>query len=855
MPQPEKDQPNEPDIASMPPELAALFDDLTPSQRDAVAHTEGPLLILAAAGSGKTRVITRRIAYLIGCGVPPWQILALTFTNKAAGEMRERVFSLLGAASGNDPSDRATGHDHAFHDRRTRGLTVTTFHSLCARLLRRYAEPAGLSKDFTIYDASDQASLCKKVIAGLQLNTSNFPPRSVLSAISNAKNALVSAEEFSHRANDFSSRNVAKIYSAYTKALRAANAVDFDDLLMLVARMLRREEGVREELRERWQYLMIDEYQDTNAAQFAIASMIAGEDRGRTDPNTRPPNICVVGDPDQGIYGWRGADITNILDFERHFPSVRTITLGENFRSTAPILAAADSLIRNNKRRKHKELFTRRKGGAHVEAVLCREERHEATLVVDWLRSLHEGETDVQEDATDDGEDSSHGRSPAVAWRDMAVFYRTNALSRVLEDAFREAAVPYTIARGTAFYEREEIKNALAYLRIVANPADDVSLERIINTPTRGIGDASYSHAEAAAASAGIPVLEAMRSAERIPALSARAAGSMSKFVSLIDGWTSGGTFMGARTDASLADLVSRVLTESGLQAMYKAQAASSKSETDEERLDNLDELVSSAREFEREYDPDSDPASDAPFVPAAAGDAGATTPTEVTNRPSTPPLLALLRAYLESVSLVADADAVDPSQGSVTLMTLHAAKGLEFHAVAMVGLEEGCLPHARALQSDHEMEEERRLCFVGITRAMRRLLITSAKYRTIRGIPERTMPSRFLNELPESAVRFSNQSDEFRDLKGTAWDAAPLAGNSKRGSEGTPDATRASELKPGGSKVAHAFPVGSMVRHPQFGLGKVISITGGANARAMIQFKDVGTKTLVLEYARLARA
>jgi ATP-dependent DNA helicase UvrD/PcrA len=780
-----------------------LFADLTPPQKEAVTCTEGPLLVLAAAGSGKTRVITRRIAYLISCGVPPWQILALTFTNKAAGEMRERVFKLLG--------DGFSG----------RGLTITTFHSLCARLLRRYAVQAGLKPDFSIYDSADQSALCKKVIESLQLSTSNFPPRSVLSAISNAKNDLKDAQAFAAEAFDFSSKMVAKVYAGYTRALRAANAVDFDDLLLLTAKVLKEDGAAREECQRRWQYLLVDEYQDTNHAQFLIASLIAGQG----SEGGGGPNFCVVGDPDQAIYGWRGADIGNILEFEEHYPKAKVIKLGENFRSTAPILKIADTLIRNNKRRKHKDLFTSREGGEKPEAVLTRDEHHEATLVVDWLKARHE-----------EGESGGGGdREGGAAWRDMAVFYRTNSLSRVMEEALRAAAIPYTIARGTAFYEREEIKNVLGYLRVVANGSDSVSLSRVINTPTRGISDKTVDAAETFAAQRALSLLDALRQADQLPGLNPRAVASIAKFVEMLDAWTGGGKFLYAGSDhgLSLAELVDRIIKESGLEAMYKKQAATSQTETDAERLDNLAEMVSSAREFELEYDPEADPAAAAPNQPR---------------------LLTLLRAYLESVALVADADTVDPSQGSVTLMTLHAAKGLEFKAVAMIGMEEGLLPHSRAFESEADLEEERRLCFVGITRAMRRLLVTSAKYRTVRGLQERTIPSRFLGEMPHDVLIVSDQSDMLADL-GEDWGgerdrdpAFDIPGQSHR-ALGAP--RRHSTPAPGS---AGEFPIGCQVRHPQFGIGTIKALQPGANARATIQFRDVGTKTLVLEYARLTR-
>ncbi len=792
-----------------------LLADLTQPQREAVRCTEGPLLVLAAAGSGKTRVITRRIAHLVRAGVPAWSILALTFTNKAAGEMRSRVETLLGpvAPEGGAPAGRTA-----------RGLTVTTFHALCARLLRRYAPvaaPGGLTAQFTIYDTPDQSALMKRVLAELQLSTTNWPPRSVLAAISRAKNDLVDAERYAADARDFYTKTVSKAYTAYQRALRAANAVDFDDLLVLTAAMLRDNARVRGECQARWRYLLIDEYQDTNRAQFEIARLLAGGIGAPVDDQAAPkgggagPNICVVGDPDQSIYGWRGADISNILDFETHYPAARVIKLGENFRSTAPILAAADTLIRNNVRRKHKDLFTRRQGGDNVRVVLCRDEQHEAALVVDWFRALHGNDTP--------GGGDRPGHPPeGLAWRDMAVFYRTNALSRVMEDGLRAAGIPYVIARGTAFYEREEVRSALAYLRVVANPADEVSLERIVNTPSRGIGDASLDRIAVFSRNAGIMLFEGLRRAGEAGDLSPRARAAVVRFVGMVDEWTGGGSFMGAGVPGSLADLVLRIIKESGLEKMYQDQARASGSEADEERLENLSEVVSSAAQFELEYDPASDPA-----LETSAGAA--------------PPLLAMLRAYLESVSLVADADTLDPAQGAVSLMTLHAAKGLEFPAAAIIGLEEGMLPHQRVLAdtTGAELEEERRLCFVGMTRAMRRLTMTTAAVRTIRGVPERTIPSRFLGELGRGHVTVSDESDELGEL-----DEFTHRGGPRAGATGTP--------APNG--LAAKFPVGSRVRHPQFGLGEVVSVTGGLQARAQIRFHDVGVKTLILEYARLQR-
>ncbi|RNC82375.1 MAG: ATP-dependent DNA helicase PcrA [Phycisphaera sp.] len=777
-----------------------LLGGLTDAQREATTALDGPVLVLAAAGSGKTRVITRRIAYLVEQGVPAWSILALTFTNKAAAEMRERINTVLPQGT-------------------TRGLVVTTFHSLCARLLRRYAEVLGLNPDYSIYDSADQQALIKRILKNLDLSTSNFPPRSVLGTISNAKNELIDAEAFAASAMDFSSRKIADIYTEYQKGLRKAGAVDFDDLLVLTVKLLKDHPEVRKECQERWQWMLVDEYQDTNRAQFAIASLIAGthEERGGA------PNIFVVGDPDQAIYGWRGADITNILDFEERFAGARVIPLGENFRSTAPILSIADTLIRNNRLRKHKDLYTSRPGGEKVTVTLCRDERHEAELVCDWIR-------DLITNSADDGEE--------LTWKDAAVFYRTNALSRVVEDQLRRAGIPYVVARGTAFYQREEIKTSLAYLRVVANTDDEVSLLRVINTPARGIGKAALTGAQVYAADNGITLFEALRQADSISTITARAKNAMKTFVQTIDDWNGRGTFMGASISGSLRDLTERVIVESGLEKHYKAQAA--KNEAEEERLDNLAELVSSAAEFEENYDPADDPMQfDAAVAGADTGD---------------PPMLALLRAYLESVTLVADADAADPDSGAVTLMTLHAAKGLEFPVVAMVGLEENVLPHSRANYADSELEEERRLCFVGITRAMHRLHMTSAKYRTVRGISERTIPSRFLDEIGSEHVDIVDRADSLggyvpSEGTGESWDDdQPATHPTLR----TFDSAREVQKARQGNLIAASLTEGKMVRHPRFGVGKIVSVSGGSNARAQVNFKTVGVKTLVLEYARL---
>ncbi|MCA9294352.1 MAG: UvrD-helicase domain-containing protein [Phycisphaerales bacterium] len=835
--------------------MAALIDDarllegLTDAQRAAVVRTEGPVLILAAAGSGKTRVITRRIAYLLAQGVPAWQIMALTFTNKAAGEMRDRVHALLTPEGDTEPPPALV-----------RGLTITTFHSLCARLLRRYAEEAAetipgwqLRGNYSIYDADDQLALMKQELKALELSTSNWPPRSMLSSISAAKNELKDAQAYEREARSmggFMERTTAKVFEAYDRALRKANAVDFDDLMLLTVKLLQGCDRVREEVQRRFRYLMIDEYQDTNHAQFMLATLLCIEHAnepsssgvpiiGASVPSSsaqpasasRGPNICVVGDPDQSIYGWRGADIRNILEFEERYPKTEVIALGQNFRSTPHILATADALIRNNKQRKHKDLFTAIDAGQKPEVMLCRSEHHEADLVLDWLkvRGIEEG----------------------VPWNECAVFYRNNALSRVMEDALRKSSIPYIIARGTAFYQREEVKDGLAYLRLIANPADDISLGRIINKPARKIGKSTIEQITQHAAKSGATVLGACREASEI-GLSNAAVSATERFVALVDGWTGAGTFLGQDVASSLGELVERVIRESGLERHYRAKASRATGEPDEDKVANLEELINAAIEFEEGYDSASDVAQEA-------------------NADAAPPLLAMLRAFLESVSLVADADRIDPARGAVTLMTLHAAKGLEFHAVAMIGLEEGLLPGMRALESESELEEERRLAFVGITRARERLLITSAKYRTHRGLRERTIPSRFLNELPGEQITVSDQSDAW-DGEGDVGDpfggwSPPAQRKPKRIVRGNDDVAHIDEFEVdqrppeersmassmGLTKKKTELTPGDIITHPQFGRGVIERVMGfGMNRRATIAFEDLGTKTLVLQYARL---
>ena len=612
----------------------------------------------------------------------------------------------------------------------------------------------------------------------------------MLGSISNAKNDLLDAAGYSAAASDFYARTVAKVYKRYEDILKRNNALDFDDLLLKTVQLLRDHKDVLDLLRDRYRYVMIDEYQDTNHAQFVLANALAAEHK----------NLMATGDPDQSIYGWRGANIHNILDFESHYPNAKVVRLEQNYRSTKSILAAADALIQQNTARKHKSLWTDNPDGTRVACTTVRDERHEADYLVEQFRRLHDQE---KQD-----------------WGEMAVFYRMNSLSRVVEDALRHADIPYQIARGTSFYDRKEIKDAVAYLRTIANPADEVNLFRVINTPTRGIGDKSLktvqAHAMAHHQRADAVIADPMR----VQGLSSRAQNAMAKFAQQLESWRGRaglaegehvepglpGELPGMVEQPSLAEYVESIIDESGLEEYYR----NDKTDPDNERLANLGELISSAAQHEEE----------ANFERSSAGESPLS-------------LSELLLGFLERVSLVSDVDAVGNEGGQVTLMTLHAAKGLEFNTVAMVGLEDGLLPHSRALDDDGEMQEERRLCFVGITRAMRRLYLTHARRRTVFGQTQVAIPSRFIQELPDACIDCDDLSDE-----GGEFDDA--FGNFQRG--------RATERE-------SEYPTGTLVRHPQFGLGKVLhTVASGAQTRVRIDFREVGQKTLVLQYARLEK-
>jgi len=657
---------------------------------------------------------------------------------------------------------------------------ICTFHSLCLRILKHYAPRINLPPNFSIFDSADQTKLMKETIKALGVSATNFPPGTVHGAISNAKNQLLSPEAFADRAGDFYQRTVARIYVKYQQLLAQNNALDFDDLLLRAAQAFRDYPGVLKELQERFQYLLIDEYQDTNHAQYVLAHAMA----------LRHRNICVVGDPDQSIYAWRGADIQNILDFEKDYPDAKVVRLEQNYRSSKTILRIASQLIANNQRRKEKSLWTENDNGEKAQLYLCQDEHDEADLMMRQLRQLNE--------------------NCGYAWNQMAIFYRMNSLSRVMEDALRRANVPYQIARGVEFYNRKEIKDVLAYLRVVANPSDEISLNRIVNVPPRGVGDAALKQIAAHASAFGLTLWQAMEQASSIASLSSRAASGARQFVELIRRWRRAAGMEPAEGNlpgqASLAAappatgrgriraLMEDVVQRSGMEQLLKKTGGE-----ELEELANVNELISSAAEYDKENSDGS------------------------------------LDEYLGIISLVSDADHLKGAGGAVTLMTLHAAKGLEFPVVAIIGLEDGILPHSRARANMEEMEEERRLFFVGITRAEERLLISKANTRTIRGLRERTITSPFLNELPEEELAIYDHTSSGGD------------GSYETGRFRARSADVATET---------TFRKGQRVKHPSFGIGRVADISAmGQQTRAIIEFDRAGRKTLILEYARLEPA
>jgi len=732
-----------------------LLEGLNPQQRAAVLHQGGPLLIVAGAGSGKTRVLTHRIAWLIAeRNASPGQILAITFTNKAAGEMKERVARLVGP--------------------RAKAMWVSTFHSACVRICRSEVKRLGFSSSFSIYDADDSRRLMTAVARDLDLDPKRYPPRSLAAQVSNLKNELIDYEDAKAKAGNHVERTVAEAYELYQSRLRRANALDFDDLIMTTVTLLQLFPDVAEHYRRRFRQVLVDEYQDTNHAQYVLVRELVGAGEQRSE-------LCVVGDADQSIYAFRGATIRNILQFEADYPDATVVLLEQNYRSTQTILSAANAVIAKNPERKPKRLWSDQGDGAKIGGYVAENEHDEAAWVAQEIDRLHD--------------------EHAIRACDVAVFYRTNAQSRVFEEVFIRVGLPYKVVGGVRFYERREVRDALAYLRALVNPADEVSLRRIINVPKRGIGDRAIEQIDAHAARQRISFFDALRAVEEAPGMATRSINAVQEFVTLLEGLTA--LVEGA---ASPGDVLEAVLDRTG----YVAELQSSDDPQDEGRVENLEELVSVAREFE-EARPDG-----------------------------------TLADFLEQVALVADADEVpDPvdgdeaeQQGVVTLMTLHTAKGLEFPVVFLTGLEDGVFPHMRSLGDQHELAEERRLAYVGITRAEQRLFLSRALVRAAWGSPSYNPASRFLDDIPADLVEWQGHTE-----------VSPSALAADR-------AIRRGRVAGPGLRPIPSLSPGDRVNHDAFGLGRVVAVRGAAEtAEAEVDFGgDVGTKRLLLRYAPLAK-
>ena len=743
-----------------------LMQGLNEPQQRAVACLQGPLLIVAGAGSGKTRVLTFRIANLLEHGVPPYRILAITFTNKAAREMRERVDVLIGDAA--------------------QDVWLSTFHSFCARFLRMELEHYGrYAKNFVIYDAADSKGLIRECLKELNIDEKHTAPGAVQAHISDAKNRLLDVAAFTAQATDFFAEQVAKIYALYQSKLQENNALDFDDLLMLTVELLTKNEELRAKYQKKFQYILVDEYQDTNGAQYAITKLLAAEHR----------NICVVGDADQSIYGWRGADMRNIMNFEKDYPEATVILLEQNYRSTKNILAAANAVIENNLTRKKKELWTDNPTGDRITIYEGATEKNEASYIVREVERLHT---------------MFH-----VKYGDIAVLYRTNAQSRNIEEAFYATGVPYAMVGSVRFYDRREIKDIIAYLRVIYNPRDTLSLLRIINVPRRGLGPTSIARMMETAEEYRISLFEVITDAQllsMIPKLSAKVKLALEEFAAMVF------TFMGQLGTRPIHEIVEDVIETSG----YAAALEEEKKEDNRDRLENLREFISVAKNFDDG---------------AAEGENG-------------------LADFLAQIALISDVDQTEQSDGTVTLMTFHAAKGLEFPAVFMAGMEEGLFPHSRTLLDDTEIEEERRTCYVGITRAERRLYLTYARQRTIYGRTEMSRPSRFLAEIPEELVEHK-EADFFggTDLRAPSniWSERSTRTERKRYMP-PPQHTAAdgSVIRPDASA---AFQAGDAVRHSKWGDGRIVAISGsGEDAELSIAFPGEGIKKFVQKYAPILK-
>ena len=764
----------------------SIYDKLNEPQREAVYHTDGPLLILAGAGSGKTRVLTHRIAYLIEeRNVNPWNILAITFTNKAAGEMRERVDSLVGFGS--------------------ESIWVSTFHSMCVRILRRFIDRLGYDNRFTIYDTDDQKTLMKEVCKKVAIDTKVFKERSLMSAISSAKNELILPDEFElNVGGDFAKLKIAKVYREYEAQLKANNALDFDDLLVKTVQLLQTQPDVLENYQERFRYIMVDEYQDTNTVQFQLVRLLAGKYR----------NLCVVGDDDQSIYKFRGANIRNILDFEHEFSDACVIKLEQNYRSTGNILNAANRVIANNKGRKEKTLWTANGEGELVH-----------------LRQFDTGYDEADFIAEDIKKEVRAGAS----YNDHAVLYRTNAQSRLLEEKFVAMNVPYKIVGGVNFYARREIKDLLAYLKTIDNGMDDIAVRRIINVPKRGIGLTTINRIQESAAERGLGFYETLMAPELIPGLG-RSAAKLDSFAALIE------YFKGLTGQMSITDLLREVIEKTG----YMESLDSEDKEDAQARKENIDELINKAAAYEEAAEDRDEPAT--------------------------------LSAFLEEVALVADIDSLDEEQDYVVLMTLHSAKGLEFPHVYLAGMEDGLFPSYMTITSDDrdDLEEERRLCYVGITRAEQELTLTCARRRMVRGETQYNKISRFIKEIPaelldtgsrriepetEVPVQQNTYAHAREAFRARAFGAAYSNGAGKssgvssgKSSQGLASLQKGSQLA-AGSGGSPDYAEGDRVRHVKFGEGTVLEIrSGGRDYEVTVDFDSAGVRKMFAKFAKLVK-
>lgn len=734
---------------------------LNPQQAEAVINTEGPMLIMAGAGSGKTKVLTCRVANLLQKGVRPYRILAITFTNKAAAEMRERVNNMSGPAA--------------------KDVWLFTFHAFCARFLRMEIDKLpGYGGNFAIYDTADSQNLIKQILKEMNLDDKRFQPSGILSRISNAKNALQDAAAFARQAGDFYEQKVADIYSRYEQKLQLNNALDFDDLLMLSIKLLQENKEVREKYQDRFDYLLVDEYQDTNHAQYLLTKFLAAKHR----------NICVVGDADQSIYGWRGADIQNILDFEKDYPDAKVIKLEQNYRSTQIILDAANAVIENNTGRKPKNLWTENKSGADIIYFQAVDERDEARFVIEQLQNLQ--------------------RTENKKLGDMAILYRTNTQSRIFEEMLIKSGISYNMVGGLKFYERKEIKDIIAYLRVIFNPADSLSLLRIINVPKRGIGDASLAKIQAYAAASNVSLFEAVSNAAAIDGLSSRFVSKLDDLAGIIF------ELMNLANEAPVEDLIDRVLRDTG----YLEELENERTPQAQSRIDNLHELISVAQEF-------------------AASE-------EENN----------LENFLAHVALVSDIDDTELGEDAITLMTLHSSKGLEFPVVFLVGMEEGLFPHARTLMDETEIEEERRLCYVGITRAKEKLFLSSTKMRTIYGNTVTYPPSRFLQEIPAHLVKTIKRQERFSALENfkqvsEKYSARPQ----KPASTFNPHSFMPQKPAAAAGGTGTRFNTGDRVSHSKWGEGMIVSVKDSPDGQEVkVAFAGAGVRSLLTKYAVLKK-